>query len=190
MGQENSLKIQSSIISTDSLLGLIKAEYDLETPLYAQFIKPEGQVYEITAGLTKYILRVHYHHIHWLPQESDYLFQIEWLDFLHKLGLPISYPIRRTNGDLLGLLQAPEGPRYFALFSFAEGAGGLDATKSTLLGQSIAEIHLASNDFITLHRRLSFDLDILVKKPVMMLGSFFYGKRRKDLEALNALADL
>ena len=147
--------------------------------------------YLVRTGSEKYFFRLYSNCAFWAVTESEYRFELEWLDFLRGLELPVSFPIRRVNGNFLGRLKTPEGSRYFALFSFAEGEQSYPPTleQSHRLGAEVAAIHLASNRFQTKHKRIQYTLDILVDGAVQRIRSFLGENRKEDQEFLVALAE-
>jgi Ser/Thr protein kinase RdoA (MazF antagonist) len=150
----------------------------------------DNDTYLVQAGETRYALRAYRYGRSWIRSESDYRFELEWLAFLHGRGLPVSYPIRRRDGTLLGQMAAPEGTRCWALFSFAEGRVVYPANReqSRLVGQKVAEIHLASDDFVTEHRRFRTDLEFLLDQPVAWITRFLGDCRKEDVAFITRLA--
>ncbi len=184
------IQVLTSLIASEALLPLVAKEYRLDEPIHCRLAcTNDNDHYLITAGDTKYMLRVYTHAKHWLDNESDYLFELDWLAFLHEEGLPIAYPILNNSGGYLGALSAPEGRRYWALFSYAPGNLGLDEAQSVIFGRSIAQIHLASNRFRSTHSRAHFDLERLADKPLRQIRSWLGDQRPADVEFLTALAE-
>jgi Ser/Thr protein kinase RdoA (MazF antagonist) len=185
------MQVTTSVIAAKALAGLVALEYELETPLKCQLLRvKDNDHYLLTAGEANYILRVYSYQKHWVTKESYYYFELEWLTYLHEHNLPVSYPIARKGGDFLGILHAPEGDRYFALFSFAPGKNvfPMNAEQSRLFGKGIAQIHLTSDHFRTEHPRFHQDTDWLIDRPLGRIETFLNGRRPKDVEFLKELA--
>jgi Ser/Thr protein kinase RdoA (MazF antagonist) len=53
--------------------------------------------------------------------EAHILAELDVLGYLQAAGISVSVPIRRRDGERLLSLQAPEGARYAALFTYAPG---------------------------------------------------------------------
>jgi Ser/Thr protein kinase RdoA (MazF antagonist) len=105
-------------------------------------------------------------------------------------GVPVVPPTLRRDGDVVGTIDAPEGPRFAALFGFAPGAPEeLDAARTGTLGGVCARIHEAASTFTTTHRRYELDADLLLGMTVRELTTFFSGGRSDDMRALCALCD-
>jgi Ser/Thr protein kinase RdoA (MazF antagonist) len=184
------IRVLSSLVAPDALSALVNEFYDFGTPAQCKLAcSNDNHTYLLTAGGVRYVLRVYRHHKHWLQRESDYLFELDWLDFLRQRNMPVSYPIRRRDGSFLGSLNAPEGLRQWAVFSFADGSISLDPARASIFGRSVAEIHIASNEFKSPHERVHFDLEHLLDLPLSRIGSFIGDTRREDLEFLSHLAE-
>lgn len=178
-----------SLIDPKSLSELIASHYDFEETAKATLLSIcDNDVYLVTMGNSKYVLRIYRFNKHWLESKDNYLFEMEWLNFLKEKNLPISYPIRQRNGEYIGQLNAPEGIRYWALFSFAEGDTEMDIKRAETFGKSIALIHLVSDDFVANHKRHHIDLEFLIDKPVHRIEQILNTSRIDDLNFLKELA--
>jgi Ser/Thr protein kinase RdoA (MazF antagonist) len=133
---------------------------------------------------TRYVARIYQLGKHLGRKESDYLFELDWLNFLKKEGLPISYPIARKDGSYLGSVNAPEGIRYYALFSFAHGSEMSLSNEQQLYrcGEEMARIHLVSNQYEPKHERASMDLEYLVDRPIEHIMSLWDERRDEDMD--------
>ncbi len=188
------VSVLSSLVAPDALSALAEQHYALSGAAACRIISlNDNDNYLITVpGATpdKYVLRVWPRGKHWLEQESDYQFELEWLDFLFQRGLPVAPPVRRTDGGFLGTLEAPEGTRYWALFQFAPGAGGLSVERCRPYGESIARIHLVSNEFQPSYERISFDLARLTEKPIQQMRAWYTKYQTPTPEELDHVTSL
>jgi Ser/Thr protein kinase RdoA (MazF antagonist) len=173
-----------SLLHPDDLARIVEREYEVEAPVTARLLRCGfNDSYRITDrnGGTR-VLRVYAHDKHWIRSESDLLFELELLDALAAAGRRVSYPYRRrTPGNaLLGHVDAPEGARCFALFTFATGAPANDRPLSgdqlTTFGAEIARIHSAMDTFGSNHSR--YRLDVLVDLPLAPSGNTLRRTRR------------
>lgn len=123
----------------------------------------DNETYLVETEGTKQILRVYRQGKFWLTEEDNYLFEIEWLNFI-KNYVSVSYPI----SDLQRLVDG----RYAVLFSFAEGTDSLTESQAELFGRSIAQIHLASNFFQSTRRRHQTDLIFLLDDSLQRFNQF------------------
>ncbi|MCB8965624.1 MAG: phosphotransferase [Ardenticatenaceae bacterium] len=187
------IRITRSFIAGDALAELIAQEYEFKEPiqcrLFSKMLRTQdNDHYRVLVGDRKYALRVYQEGSHLLRQESDYEYELAWLDFLREQGLPVSYPIRRADGRFLNKVEAPEGTRYYALFSFAEGQPMNPRNENQLyaLGAAMAKIHKVSNNFQTDYKRQEMNLEFLVDRPVARLQRIWGDRpeRRRDLDLL------
>ncbi|MCG3114857.1 MAG: phosphotransferase [Candidatus Manganitrophus sp. SA1] len=185
------MRVTHSVIAAAEAAEIAGREYDLGDPLTGRLLSDTANShYLLTAGEARYVLRIYRRGKSWVTKESDYRFELEWLAYLHEQGLPVAYPLPRRNGDLLGLLCAPEGERYYALFSFAPGriVHSMDAGQSRLFGEGIARIHLASDRFQAKQTRFHQDTDELIDATLARIETFLEGRRPEDVAFFRALA--
>lgn len=193
----NQIRVMRSFIAADALAELIQAEYNFEGPVHCKLFSKmlrtqDNDHYKVTTGNgEKYVVRVYQFDTRLDRQESDYLYEVDWLHYLHEAGLPVSYPIPRADGGLLSRLNAPEGLRYFALFSLAPGRPMLIKNEEHLflLGKEMARIHLASNEYEAKYDRQPMNLEFLVDKPIERIKQFWDIDRADDLEILMISAE-
>ncbi len=170
------IRVVRSFVAGPALAELIDQEYDLggaaSCKLFSKMLRTQdNDHYKALVGDQKYVVRVYQVGDHLRRQESDYEYELDWLNFLRENDLPVSYPIRRKDGRFLGSLNAPEGKRYYALFSFAPGAPMDLHNEEQLftLGRQMAKIHKVSNNYQTPYERHKMDLDFLVDRPIARL---------------------
>lgn len=162
-----------SFIAGETLAERIAADYGFDEPvrckLFSKLIRTQdNDHYQVTVGDKKYVARIYQQGDQLGRQESDYQFEMEWLLFLAKNGVPVTYPIVQKNGRLLSPLNAPEGIRYYTLLTFAEGKPmELDNEEHFFaVGAAMAKMHMVSNKFRSKAHRTPMDLSFLVDKPV------------------------
>jgi len=190
------IAVTRSIVAADALGDLIQQDYDLDEPLNCKLISKmlrtqDNEHYLVRAGDKKYVARVYQLGNHLKREESDYLFELDWLNFLKAQGQPISYPIARRDGRYLGQIEAPEGRRYYALFSFAKGKpmSADDEDELFAMGKQMAQIHLVSNDFEPSYQRRSMDLAFLVDEPIARMKEFWAQRHDAKLDILMTSAE-
>jgi Ser/Thr protein kinase RdoA (MazF antagonist) len=143
-----------SIFSAAGLLDHVKEVYGFSAVFIELFVSSFGDIYRVVTPTAKFILRVY----HAKPHTRDsILSEVQLLDHLHQHGLSVAHPIRRSDGDWLLTLDAPEGTRYAVLYSFAEGEQ-ISATTSldsvVEYGELVGRIHLIADTFpIALNRQ-------------------------------------
>ena len=167
-----------------ALIGRVVAEaYDLGT-VTGSSLRAVGinDHYLVTTAQGIWVFRLYQYNKFWVMTESEHRFELEWLSHLHARGQPVSFPRPRKDRSLLGRLPAPEGRRFYALFSLAEGKRSFppDAPESRRLGGGVAEIHLASDDFAPRSARIAYDAEFMVRAPVRRICDFLGNRRRDD----------
>lgn len=193
------IRVARSFIASDALAALINEEYDLDSEvsckLFSKMLRSQdNDHYKVaTADGRTYVARIYQRGEHLERQESDYQYELDWLNFLKEQDLPISYPLRRKDGGFLGRLLAPEGVRYYALFSFARGIN-MDTNNNDHLytcGQQMAKIHLASNAYESPYARVPLDLTYLIDKPLARIETYWGGRPSKaeSLELIQISAE-
>lgn len=190
------IRVIRSFIAGDALAEVIAKDYDLGEVSCKMFSKTlrtqDNDHYRvITDKGQTYVARVYQLGRRLERQESDYQYELEWLDYLHQHNLPVSYPIPRRDGSFLGRLNAPEGVRYYAVFSLAKGQPMSLKNEEHLYicGVKMAEIHVASNGFTSRYERKPMNIEFLVDKPVERLKKFWGNKHPDELDILLTSAD-
>ncbi len=181
------IRIYRSILSEESLKKIIaKNFFNLNLDNFKVKILSIGDndhylVYNLSK---RYILRVYRYNKHWLSKEADYLFEIELLNFLKNSKVKVIYPIAQDDGSYIGKLIAPEGIRYWSLFSYADGNKVvLDDKNSYLYGKEIAKFHVITNKF-SFNYKKNIDLDFLLESPLKRLNLFFQKNKVRGIEVL------
>jgi Ser/Thr protein kinase RdoA (MazF antagonist) len=187
----NQIRVTRSFVAADALAEVINDEYNLgdtvTCKLFSKMLRTQdNDHYQVRVGDTKYVARVYQHGAHLGRKEEDYRFELDWLNFLKDKGISVSYPIQRADGEFLGKLNAPEGTRYYALFSFAEGKpmSATDEDQLYIMGREMARIHVVSNDFTSQYKRQPMDLEFLVERPLEQIQKFWTNKKDEKLNLL------
>jgi Ser/Thr protein kinase RdoA (MazF antagonist) len=185
------IRVTRSFVAADALSEIINDEYDLDQvvtcKLFSKMLRTQdNDHYQVRVGDKKYVARVYQHGSHLGREEADYQFELDWLNFLKENDVPVSYPFRRKNGEFLGQLNAPEGIRYYALFSFADGQPMSPTNEEQLyvMGQEMARIHKVSNTFKSQYERQPMNLEFLIDRPLQQIQQFWTNKKDEKLEIL------
>lgn len=185
------IAVTRSIVAGSALADRVAEDYGLESPVSCKLISKmlrtqDNDHYLIRSGDQKFVLRLYQVGEHLGRRESDYLYELDWLDFLRQRQIRVAYPIARRNGGFLGQVEAPEGIRYYALFSFAPGKRmALDDEELLYtFGSRMGEIHLASNDYVPGYDRRPMDLEYLVDKPIEHIKRFWADRPDEKLNLL------
>lgn len=173
-----------SSLAPHALSHFVFAHYDIEVPRACRFWhRGLSDVYWLETWGNNYILRISHHH--WRTQ-SEIEFELEFLLFLSQRGLPVAAPLRSQQGHFYLTLNAPEGPRYGALFPVAPGSvaiGDLNPTQANILGQTLAQLHLQSQDFTSYARRSPLTPFYLIDESLHILAPFLE-QRQEDWQYL------
>jgi Ser/Thr protein kinase RdoA (MazF antagonist) len=191
------IRVARSFIAADALAELIGAEYDLAGPvtckLFSKLLRTQDNDHYLvsTGNGQQYVARVYQCGERLQRQESDYQYELEWLNFLTAKGVRVAHPIVRRDGRYLGSLLAPEGLRYYTLFTLARGSTLSLKSPSQLhtFGAKMAEIHVLSNDFQSSFVRQPMDLEFIVDRSVDRLRRFWGEDRAEDLDMILTTAE-
>lgn len=160
--------VTRSIISPRSLKELISQNYTVTDCRNISLVSVgDNDHYIVSTSNEDFVLRVYQKNKPWIQSKSNLLFEMDWLTFLRKKQISVSYPIKRKDKEFLGELEAPEGTRYWALFSAAPGVPmSLTNNNCYQYGASISKIHLISNSFETNNIRRNLDQEFLINQPI------------------------
>lgn len=162
-----------STLSPQALVSRVLARYPIGEVRNCLFWhRGLSDVYLIETSHLPYVLRVS--HCHWRTK-ADIDFELALLDFLHRRGLPVSYPLRTRSGTVSIELNAPEGKRYATLFTYAPGAipiGDLNIKQATKLGETVANLHQAGTEFYCDAKRKPLTLDHLLDESWGKIAPF------------------
>ncbi|GAB3424469.1 homoserine kinase [Flindersiella endophytica] len=155
------------------LAALVARDYDLGRPGDCRLLSSGiNDVFGVLVEGASYALRLQPVEKWWVPGEGALRFELDLLTHLNANGLPVSYPIPRHNGDLLGRLRTSAGERFYSLFSWAAGEPPepLTAEHVHVVGRVLAEIHLAAESYRTGHDRYRLDTRTLLDRSLRVLA--------------------
>jgi Ser/Thr protein kinase RdoA (MazF antagonist) len=162
--------VDSSVLSAAALAERILPAYDLPgTPRCQLVNRGDNDTYLVTAAGRRYALRA------WNQERTDRAeveAELELLEALACRDIPVARPIRRRDGGRLQAVDAPEGPRFVALFAFAEGrppGRGITAEQGRAYGRAVARMHAAMDELPLRLARPRNDLARLLDEPVAAL---------------------
>jgi Ser/Thr protein kinase RdoA (MazF antagonist) len=181
-------EVAYSILSADALKAQVASAYGIGGPGSCQLVRRRlHDTYLLTVGDDRYIVRVY--RARW-RSASEIGYELDLLAHLVAKGVPVSVPVAAGDGRLVLPLSAPEGTRHLVVFTYAPGEPltWTDPDHCFLAGRLLGTIHEASEDFTSLHRRLSLDLDLLVDTPMAAIRPFL-AHRPADWAWLEALAE-
>jgi Ser/Thr protein kinase RdoA (MazF antagonist) len=187
--REDSFPTIYSTLDSEALVARVLPHYQIGEVSSCQFWnRGLSDVYIVETLMQRYILRIS--HCHWRSC-SDIDFELELLDFLRQRRLPVSYPLRTKRGQLSIELNAPEGHRYAALFTYAPGRvalGDLNPLQSQKLGETVAMIHQAGMGFRSYCHRQPLTLEYLLDDSLEAITPFL-SHRSDDLTFLQEVSE-
>jgi Ser/Thr protein kinase RdoA (MazF antagonist) len=179
--------VVQSLLSPSALLEVVAAEYDVGRLLDCRlWIAGHADVYLVTTDRDRYVLRVY--RTGWRT-DDEIAYEIDALRHLTKKGVSVAVPVVRKDGAWFRTVEAPEGARQLALFTFARGrAAPGEAGFSEHFGRGLAALHAATDDFRSSHARFRLDLAILLDRPLSRLAPLL-AHRSEDWRYLVELAE-
>jgi Ser/Thr protein kinase RdoA (MazF antagonist) len=115
---------------------------------------------------------------------------MEMLCYLSQHGASVSEPLKRKDGLFIHGLNAPEGTRQMALFTYAQGEPPvLTEEQSYQMGRATAQLHQAAEGFTSPHIRFALDVNHLLHDPLRRAKPYLH-HRPDDLSFLFTLADV
>lgn len=171
---------------------VVATEYDVGTPGRCRLIYAgHNDTYEVVAGDRRYAFRVQSEKW-WKHGESDARFELDLLTHLHRSDVPVAYPIARRDGDLLGVIRAPDADRFYSLFSWAPGGTvddrDLTSEHTYLVGRTMAAIHKAADKFQTTHSRYRLDEQTLLDRSLNELAEQIAAAAPDDVATIERYA--
>jgi Putative homoserine kinase type II (protein kinase fold) len=169
----------------------IRREYPsrIAPPVACRLVRAyTNDVYAVTSGSgERFALKVY--GAGWRTA-SEVRYEADLMAHLAARGLPVPLPLARTDGDILGRIDTPEGSRLAVLSAWAPGEKPRPPFSPALyvrFGEAIARMHALSDDFASPHERRPIDLRFLIDAPlVTILPRLADPADRADLSALAA----
>lgn len=148
-----------------------------------------NDVYAITTPGRRYLLKL-YRHGYWSPDEVAW--ELNLTRHLLCSGVPVPDVVPLADGRLVGVIDAPEGQRPYALTAFVEsGAKARKPFTAGLyreFGGAIAAFHTAGDSFIATYPRRPFDLTATLIEPLGLVLAEL-AAQPEDRVVIQALGD-
>ncbi|MEO2004978.1 MAG: phosphotransferase [Candidatus Poribacteria bacterium] len=168
--------IKQPIIDAGDLVAHLAECYDLPEEPHVELIRRGFNDHYLVRAGKDFVLRVYLNGKYYIRGHDDFLYELEWLEYLDANGFPAAAPIRRRDGALLGEFRG----RHTTLFRYADGQTRASTDRSPHLmedvGRHVARLHLLADDFESPHGRYELDYDCLIGEPLDAL-SVELGKR-------------
>lgn len=168
----NIFPAQYSTLSSSALNGFLADRYGFENTSCRLLIRNVSDTYVLESLTNKYIFRI-YRDAH--RKFGEIKAEVELLTVLAGKGTRVSYPVADTSGNMIQAFNAAEGTRHGVLFTYASGRVVYDMSDNQLavLGREMAAIHNITSTIELGHRRIVFDLDTTINKPLKALKLAF-----------------
>ena len=180
--------ITYSTPSAKALTQVVLDNYNVGLVMDCRFLsRGLNDTFLILTKESQYILRIY--RAGW-RDHSDILFELEALLHLAREGISVSIPIKRGDGELVGVIAAPEGPRHMVLFSYAAGKEpqyDMEAFASAY-GRAVARVHAKSDTFHSVYERFELNLNHLLDLPIQSILPFL-SHRNEDDEYVTRLGE-
>lgn len=167
---DNSFPIQKSTLSTNAIKSYVAHRYNFAEPITCRFFQQTlNDLYLIQHIDTLYIFRV------WSAFYTDDVVLEEILRIqalLSKQNLQVANPVLLPEGNYLEKINAPEGKRFAALFTFSSGKAvgrAMTLKQSFAIGQLTAELHLVSKSIKQSSVLTNYNIDFMVLEPIQVI---------------------
>ncbi len=165
MGSQEKFPVIASILSPEALIERTLSGYAIGEVFQCRYFSGGfNHTYQVIthAGKT-YYLRVY--RKPWRTF-ADIGYELDAIRHLAQKEVRAAQPVANLEGDLINVLDAPEGTRYAVLFEEASGDVITydDMPKETArsYGRTVAQMHTAMEDFSSPHKRFHKDLVHLI----------------------------
>ena len=149
----------------DSLCSIIQEQYPFKHPIKMELLSAKmNDIYRVYSENYRYYLRIPRHERFWPYSLPNYQFEMDLANFLRKADISVSYPIPTSSKSFLGILNAPEGVRYFSLHTEASGTEPqTDNLKHMeMMGTYLAHLHLKTTGFTSKYTPMKWDFELLI----------------------------
>jgi len=175
--------VTNSTLKSQALIERVLSKYKLPSTVRCNFLSlGVNDTYRVKAGSSTYYLRVY--RFGWRTK-AEIQAELDMLTYLHRRHLPVSYPLKRKDGQYLNRIAAPEGIRYAALFTNAPGEQkSLNIRQSDSYGELAAQMHACLDKAPDDDRRFHLDSSHFIDEPLQLIAPFL-DHRKKDLDYLD-----
>ncbi len=180
-----------SMVDPDWVARLVAVDYNVGSPDSCRLLCAGwNDTFEVAVNGQQYAFRLHRRDKWWLAGEDDVRFELDLLSHLHRHDVPVSSPLPRRNGDLLGSVQAPEGERFYSLFTWAPGnpPENMTVDQAYLLGRTMAAIHVTADQHEPRHTRYRLDEATKLDRPLAELDQQIRNASPDDAETIRHYA--
>ncbi|AIL44318.1 phosphotransferase [Elizabethkingia anophelis] len=180
----------NSTLSPNELGKLIQQKYGLSDKTECSIFRiAMNHLYIVYDGENKYVFRVYTHNWRTKLEIEE---ELRLLLHLKETDGQVAFPLADKSNQYIQKIEAPEGTRFGALFSYAKGTktARFSPQTSFLIGQALAKVHQSTDNFEL--ARISYNTQNLLDNPILRIKKFF-NKNNSEvifLEKLSAFLTL
>lgn len=159
-------RVLRSILTPETVSETVRGAYGLDVTNATLIRAFVNEVYEIATPRQRYVWKL-YHHGGW--SEEEVAWEQELVTHLAAKDIAVSQAVPLADGRLVGVLDAPEGPRPYAMTRFVDGEKPQRPFTDELYdeyGTLLARLHDAADSFRTTRPRRRFDLEHTLDEPL------------------------
>ena len=169
--------VQYSTLQSCALQDKILTKYHFNgLPLCEFLYRGMNDSYLVKDLSSQYIFKVYRHAWRGLVDVES---EIELLQYLKSNGASVSFPIADKQDNAIQTIVAPEGERFAALFSYAEGSSlmsDMTIEQSRIAGREFAKIHMLTVNRQLKNQRSQLNLTGLLDSSSFMIEPFIDDK--------------
>lgn len=168
------LPVISSILSPEALAAFVREKYALAENTNCRLLKAGvNHTYRMDSGTESFVFRIYSYN--WRTEE-EITEELNLLQLLKQHNISVSYPVPDSSGKFIQTVQAPEGIRFAALFSYAAGhkIHNYSSEAHFEIGKLMANIHKLTNGLE--QKRVTYTPEILLKEPIEQIRKFLPGE--------------
>jgi Ser/Thr protein kinase RdoA (MazF antagonist) len=158
-----------SLPAAEAVGALVGARYALEVRSCVLLRSLVNEVYRIDTADRRYAFKL-YRHGGWSAGEVAW--EQDLVAYVVGRGIACATPVPMPDGSLCGELEAPEGPRPFALLEYVDGIKPQPPASDELyrdFGRLIGRFHAAGASFRSTRPRRPFDLSRALDQPLQAI---------------------
>ena len=184
-------KLRNALIEPDEVAAAVAKDFGLPTSTSCTLVgRAFNDTYLVRTDQDRFICRLYLNGKYYVRDSTDFLFELELLEFVRARGVRVAAPLRRQDGELLG--QLPGHDRVYALFEYAQGgeAQRLNANLARSLGAELARFHRAADEFASPHHRYHLGVELLLEQPYALIQRDEAKDKLMDLTSVPPLQEL
>lgn len=157
----DSLECVDSTLAPQAISRVAHEAYAIGGMVSCELIQHNLDAIYVLAGRDRrHLIRV-YNSRWWSLEEV--LGEIEVLEHLAARDVRVAAPTRRTDGEWVTTVQAPEGPRQLVVYRYVEGEGLVPSRDARRFGEAVGRMHRVLEGFVTIHPRRALTFSALMR---------------------------